>query len=197
MGAVSPVPFADSGFLKKVEEQVVKPTLRGLQEEGIHYVGFIFIGLMNTNGEPNVIEYNVRMGDPETEVVFPRISNDFVELFKATAAGELDKIELKVISETAVTSVVVAEGYPEAYKKGIEITIPELKENTLLFHAGTRLQGDVTVTDGGRIMACTGIANTLAGAVRKSQELARNVSYDGKYYRKDIGKDLIPYLEIL
>lgn len=194
MGAVSPVPFANAEFLKKVEEQVVKPTLKGLQEEGIHYVGFIFIGLMNTEGEPNVIEYNVRMGDPETEVVFPRISNDFVELFKATAAGELDKVELKVISEIAVTSVVVAEGYPEAYKKGIEITIPKLEEDTLLFHGGTRLQGDMTVTDGGRVMACTGIASTLTEAVRKSQGLAENVSYNGKYYRKDIGKDLIPYL---
>lgn len=197
MGAVSPVPFANAEFLKKVEEKVVKPTLKGLQEEGIHYVGFIFIGLMNTDGEPNVIEYNVRMGDPETEVVLPRIDNDFVELFKATAAGELDKIELKIASETAVTSVVVAEGYPEAYKKGIEITVPELEEGTLLFHAGTRLQDGEVTTNGGRVMACTGLANTLAAAVKKSQGLAEKVSYNGKYYRKDIGKDLIPYLEIL
>lgn len=197
MGAVSPVPFANAEFLKKVEEKVVKPTLFGLQEEGIHFVGFIFIGLMNTDGEPNVIEYNVRMGDPETEVVFPRIKTDFVKLFKATAAGELDKIELEIISETAVTSVVVAEGYPEAYKKGIKITVPELEDGTLLFHAGTRLQDGTVLTDGGRVMACTGVANTLAAAIEKSQTLAENVAYDGKYYRKDIGKDLIPYLEIL
>lgn len=197
MGAVSPVPFANAEFLKRVEDQVVKPTLKGLQEEGIHYVGFIFIGLMNTDGQPNVIEYNVRMGDPETEVVFPRVNNDFVELFEATAAGELNKIDLNILPDTAVTSVVVAEGYPESYKKGVEITVPETETGTLLFHAGTRLQDGEVTTNGGRVMACTGLANTLAAAVKKSQGLAEKVSYNGKYYRKDIGKDLIPYLEIL
>lgn len=196
MGAVSPVPFANEDFIKKVEDQVVKPTLAGLREEGIHYVGFIFIGLMNTNGEPNVIEYNVRMGDPETEVVFPRMETDFVELFRATATGQLSQVELNIISQTAVTTMLVAEGYPEAYKKGIEMVIPETEKDTLLFHAGTRLQDEQVLTDGGRIIACTGLANTLAAAVKKSQELAQKVAYSGRYYRKDIGKDLIPYLEI-
>lgn len=196
MGAVSPVPFANDTFIKAVEEQVVKPTLQGLQQEGIHYVGFIFIGLMNTNGQPNVIEYNVRMGDPETEVVFPRMETDFVELFQATATGKLNEVTLDISPKTAVTTVVVAEGYPNAYKKGFEITIPELATDTLLFHAGTRLQAGKVLTDGGRVIACTGLANTLAAAVGKSQELAAKISYDGKYYRKDIGKDLIPYLEI-
>jgi phosphoribosylamine--glycine ligase len=195
MGAVSPVSFADEAFMQKVEEKVVKPTLEGLQKEGIHYVGFIFIGLMNMDGEPFVIEYNVRMGDPETEVVFPRIQTDVVRLFKAAADGKLDKIKLKITPKTAVTSVVVAGGYPDSYKKGDVIEIPEAAADTILFHAGTELKGEAVVTNGGRVMALTGMARSLAAAVRKSQSMARKVKYKGKYYRKDIGKDLLALLQ--
>ncbi len=195
MGAVSPVSFADEAFMQKVEEKVVKPTLEGLQKEGIHYVGFIFIGLMNMDGEPFVIEYNVRMGDPETEVVFPRIQTDVVRLFKAAADGKLDKIKLKITPKTAVTSVVVAGGYPDSYKKGDVIEIPEAAADTILFHAGTELKGEAVVTNGGRVLALTGMARSLVAAVRKSQSMARKVKYKGKYYLKDIGKDLLALLQ--
>lgn len=195
MGAVSPVPFATKEFLSKVEEKVVKPTLVGLQKEGIHYVGFIFIGLMNQGGEPQVIEYNVRMGDPETQVVFPRIQTDVAKLFKAAAEGTLDKIKLKVTPKTAVTSVVVAGGYPEAYKKGDKMDLPEGDKDKLIFHAGTALLDGEVVTNGGRVMALTGMAKTLNSAVKKSQSMARKVKYKGKYYRKDIGRDLLALIQ--
>lgn len=191
MGAVSPVPFADDAFMEKVEEKVVKPTLAGLQKDDIDYVGFIFIGLMNDGGEPYVIEYNVRMGDPETQVVFPRIQTDVVRIFKAAAEGKLDKIKLKTTPKSAVTSVVVAGGYPEAYKKGHKMDIPESSADTLVFHAGTKYAEGEIVTNGGRVMAFTGLAKTMAAAVRKSQSMARKVKYTGKYYRKDIGQDLL------
>lgn len=194
MGAVSPVPFADEAFMQRVEEEVVKPTLAGLQKEQIHYVGFIFIGLMNMEGQPKVIEYNVRMGDPETQVVFPRIQTDAVRLFRAAADGKLDSIKLKVTPKTAVTSVVVAGGYPDAYKKGDKMDIPEAPADTLVFHAGTELKAGEVVTNGGRVMALTGMARTMQAAVRKSQSMARKVKYKGKYYRKDIGKDLLALL---
>lgn len=190
MGAVSPVPFANEEFLSKVEERVVKPTLYGLQQEGIHYVGFIFIGLMNQDNEPYVIEYNVRMGDPETEVVLPRIKTDLVRLLKATAQGKLDKIKLSVNPKMAVTTVVVAGGYPEDYKKGDKMEIPMPDKDTLIFHAGTKSIDNEVVTNGGRVMALTGMARTLAAAMKKSQSMARKVKYKGKYFRKDIGKDL-------
>lgn len=193
MGAVSPVPFAGEVFLKKVEERVVLPTLKGLNEEGIHYVGFIFIGLMNSDGEPQVIEYNVRMGDPETEVVLPRIETDLVTVLEAAAKGELDTITLDINPNTAVTTVVVAGGYPEEYQKGDEIAfVAPLKEDVLVFHAGTSLQEDGRiVTNGGRVLACTALGDTLAKAVEKSQKTADSIQFDGKYFRKDIGKDLM------
>jgi phosphoribosylamine---glycine ligase len=191
MGAVSPVPFADEAFMKKVEEKVVKPTLAGLQKDEIDFVGFIFIGLMNDDGEPQVIEYNVRMGDPETEVVFPRIQTDIVRLFKAAAEGKLDKISLKISPKSAVTTMVVAGGYPEEYKKGNKMQVPEGTADKLVFHAGTKLSYGQIVTNGGRVMAFTGMAKTMAAAVRKSQSMARKVKYTGKYYRKDIGQDLL------
>ena len=190
MGAVSPVPFAGTDFMKKVEEQVAKPTLAGLQAEGIHYVGFIFIGLMNVNGEPFVIEYNARMGDPETEVVLPRIKNDFLKLMVATADGKLDKIKLNVQQKVAVTTMLVAAGYPEDYRKGDAMEIPEADKDTLVFHAGTALKNEKIITNGGRIMALTGMAKTMKAAIKKSQGMARKVKYKGKNYRKDIGKDL-------
>lgn len=193
MGAVSPVVFANDTFLRKVEERVVKPTMAGLQQEGIVYKGFIFIGLMNVKSDPYVIEYNARMGDPETEVVLPRIQTDLVELLVATADGELDKVTMQVLPQTAVTTVLVAGGYPDAYEKGKAIADLDRLDDVTPFHAGTtNLDGQV-VTNGGRVLAITAIANSLENAVRKSQEAARTVTYDGKYFRKDIGLDLIRY----
>lgn len=194
MGAVSPVPFAGDEFLQKVEDRVVRPSLDGLKKEGIHFVGFLFIGLMNIGGDPYVIEYNVRMGDPETQVVLPRIKTDFVRLLKAAGEGKLDKIKLQVSPKHAVTSVVVAGGYPEAYNKGDVMEIPEGSSDTLIFHAGTKKENKDIITNGGRVMAFTGLAKTLPAAIRKSQSMARKVKYKKKYYRKDIGKDLLPYL---
>lgn len=195
MGAVSPVPFADEDFLKQVEERVVQPTMLGLATEGIHYVGFLFIGLMNVNGEPYVIEYNVRMGDPETEVVLPRIKTDIVRLLNAAATNKLDKISLKISPKAAVATVVVAAGYPEDYKKGDKMEIPEVPNDAFVFHAGTKEDNSNVLTNGGRVMVLTGMARTMAAAIKKSQSLARKVKYKGKYYRKDIGKDLMVYTE--
>jgi phosphoribosylamine--glycine ligase len=196
MGAVSPVPFADAEFLRKVEERVVKPTLAGLQAEGIKYVGFIFVGLMNVDGEPYVIEYNARMGDPETEVVLPRIKTDMVKLMKATADGKLDKIKLSINPKVAIATVSVAKGYPEDYRKGDLITIPEAEKDTIIFHAGTKIATDGSVqTSGGRVIVTTGMARTLNSARKKSQAMAKKIIFDGKYFRNDIGKDLLKYLE--
>ncbi|MCP9770621.1 phosphoribosylamine--glycine ligase [Lacihabitans sp. LS3-19] len=195
MGAVSPVPFADAAYMQKVEDLVVKPTMAGLQAEGIHYVGFIFIGLMNDNGNPMVIEYNARMGDPETEVVLPRIKTDMVRLLQAAADGKLDKIKISVNPKSAVTTMVVAGGYPEAYKKGDLMEIPVAEKDTVIFHAGTNTTSEGVVTNGGRVIALTGMGRTMASAVRKSQKMARNIKFKKKYFRKDIGKDLMKYLE--
>ncbi len=194
MGAVSPVPFADAEFLRKVEDRVVIPTLKGLQEEGIRYVGFLFIGLMNDNGDPYVIEYNVRMGDPETEVVLPRIKTDLVRIFNAAAGGTLDKIRLSVHPKYAVTSMVVAGGYPGDYKKGDLMDIPEADKDTIVFHAGTTLRDGAPVTNGGRVIALTGMGRTMASAIRKSQKMAGKVKFKKRYYRKDIGQDLKKYV---
>ncbi|MCP9753908.1 phosphoribosylamine--glycine ligase [Lacihabitans sp. CCS-44] len=195
MGAVSPVPFADAAFMKKVEDLVVKPTLAGLQAEGIHYVGFIFIGLMNDEGNPMVIEYNARMGDPETEVVLPRIKTDFVKLMAAAADGKLDKIKLSINSKSAATTMVVAGGYPEEYKKGDLMEIPEADKDTVIFHAGTKTTEAGVVTNGGRVIALTGLGRTMTAAVKKSQKMAKKVKFKKKYFRKDIGLDLMKYLD--
>lgn len=195
MGAVSPVVFATPAFLSKVDEKVVKPTLAGLQQDGIQYRGFIFVGLMKVNGEPYVIEYNARMGDPETEVVLPRIQTDFAELMLATARGELDKIDLQVSPQTAVTTVVVSGGYPDAYESGKIISELDRLEDVTAFHAGTKAQDGQVLTNGGRVLALTAQANSLENAVRKSQEAARRVQFDGKQFRKDIGLDLIRYAD--
>jgi phosphoribosylamine---glycine ligase len=194
MGAVSPVPFADAAFMQKVEDLVVKPTLAGLQAEGIHYVGFIFIGLMNDNGNPMVIEYNARMGDPETEVVLPRIKTDMVRLLQAAADGKLDKIKITVNPKSAVTTMVVAGGYPEEYKKGDLMEIPEADKDTIVFHAGTKSTNAGVVTNGGRVIALTAMARTMASAVRKSQKMAKKIKFKKRYFRKDIGKDLMNYV---
>jgi phosphoribosylamine--glycine ligase len=195
MGAVSPVPFADAAFMQKVEDLVVKPTMVGLQAEGIHYVGFIFIGLMNDNGNPMVIEYNARMGDPETEAVLPRIKTDMVRLLQAAADGKLDKIKISVNPKSAVTTMVVAGGYPEVYKKGDLMKIPVAEKDTVIFHAGTSITSEGVVSNGGRVIAFTGLGRTMASAMRKSQKMARNIKFKNKYFRKDIGKDLMKYLE--
>ncbi|WP_138482377.1 phosphoribosylamine--glycine ligase [Dyadobacter bucti] len=194
MGAVSPVVFADANFLRKVDEKVVKPTLQGLKSEGIKYVGFIFIGLMNIKGEPFVIEYNVRMGDPETEVVIPRIQSDFAMLMAATGKGTLNDCEMHISPQVAVTTVVVSGGYPGDYEKGKVISGNQKVEDVYLYHAGTTFNGNTeVVTNGGRVMALTGIANSLENAIHKSQRAAQAVQFEGKYFRHDIGVDLIRY----
>lgn len=191
MGAVSPVPFADKTFMQKVEQKIIFPTLQALQKRNISYVGFLFIGLMKVGNEPYVIEFNCRMGDPETQVVFPRIENDLVELLLATATQKLDEIELKIKPETAVTTIVVSEGYPETYETGKEIKNLERVENALIFHAGTKLEKEKLLSNGGRVMALTALAKNLNEAIEKSQKAAECISFENKYFRRDIGKDLL------
>lgn len=195
MGSVSPVPFADAAFLKKVEERIIKPTVEGLAREKIDYKGFIFIGLMNVNGDPYVIEYNVRMGDPETEVVIPRIKNDFVELLYAAATGTLDKADLDVDPRTAATVVMAAGGYPGSYEKGKIITGLDQVKQSVIFHAGTRKNsGGEILTNGGRVLAVTSLGGSLNEALSLSYEAADMIKWQNVYYRKDIGKDLLPFL---
>ncbi len=192
MGSVSPVPFADKEFMKKVEDRIVKPTVRGLREEKINYHGFVFIGLMNCNGDPYVIEYNVRMGDPETESVFPRIKSDVVELFEHCAHGTLDRCTLGVDSRTAACIMMVAGGYPEGYEKGKEITLGEDMNDVQVYHCGTKRDADGRIlTNGGRVICTTALANTLPEALLKSYDRAATISWDGKYNRRDIGQDLL------
>ena len=193
MGAVSPVPFANEKFMQVVENEIVIPTIEGLKKEGINYNGFIFIGLMNHEGEPQVIEYNARMGDPETEVVLPRIESDMLSLMIATAKGELHEAECIVSKQHAVTTVVVAGGYPGDYKKGDVVVGYDSIKDATIFHAGTKLEGNLVVTNGGRVMALTGMSNTLERAIQKSQKAAHEVLFEGKYYRKDIGLDVLRY----
>lgn len=191
MGAVSPVPFADEAFLQKVETQVIQPTIQGLQKEKIPFCGFIFLGLMNVEGNPYVIEYNVRMGDPETQVVMPRIKSDFLELLLATAQKRLGDYELEISSEVATTVVLVSGGYPEHYEKGKIITGLDSLEGVLPFHAGTTFNQDHVITNGGRVLAMTALANTQEQALEESQAAAQQVEFEGKYFRNDIGLDLI------
>lgn len=192
MGAVSPVPFADDAFMHKVEERIIKPTIKGLQQEKINYVGFIFIGLMNVNGEPFVIEYNSRMGDPETEVVLPRITSDFVALMQATAQGNLADYTLTINPQTAVAVMMVAGGYPGDYAKGDTITNLEKTEGSLLFHAGTKqAEHGLTITNGGRVMAVTTLANSVKEAVATSLKNADTIAFNNKYFRKDIGFEFL------
>jgi phosphoribosylamine---glycine ligase len=190
MGAVSPVVFADAAFMKKVEEKVIKTTIAGLKKEIIPYKGFVFIGLMNVNGEPYVIEYNARMGDPETEVVMPRIKSDFVELLLATAKGELKGKTIETDPNFAMTVVMVSGGYPGDYKKGKTISGLESKTGALVFQAGTKNQNSEVVTDGGRVTAVTGLGKTLSEASEKAYETVSTLNWEGAYFRKDIGVDL-------
>lgn len=191
MGAVSPVPFADETFLKKVEDRIVKPTVKGLADEGIDYRGFIFVGLMNVNGEPFVIEYNCRMGDPETEAVIPRIKSDLLDLLEGVAAQKLQAKEFEIDPRTAVTVVLVSGGYPGEFEKGKVVTGTENAEGTLVFHAGTRQEGDRVLTSGGRVLAVTSLAEGIDEAARQSFAVSDRIEFEKKYFRKDIGNDLV------
>ena len=191
MGAISPVPFADDNFLQKVEDRVVKPTINGLQKDGIDYRGFIFIGLMNVNGNPLVIEYNVRMGDPETEVVIPRIDSDLLELFRGVAQQNLHEKLVKINPETATTVMMVSAGYPEAYQKGKEILGIGRVNNSTVYHAGTKTVDNKILTNGGRVLAITSLGNTIEEALATSYSSISKIHFDGMNYRKDIGFDLV------
>ncbi len=190
MGAVSPVPFATEEFLNKIENQIVKPTVEGLQKDNLPYVGFIFIGLIKVGDNPKVIEYNVRMGDPETEVVLPRLKTDLVEIFKAMASGTLADIEIDIDDRAATTIMLVSGGYPEAYEKGKEITGLEKVEDSIVFHAGANDTDGKVVTSGGRVMAVTSYGDTYQEAIKKSYQNIEKLHFDKMYYRKDIGFDL-------
>jgi phosphoribosylamine--glycine ligase len=191
MGAISPVPFADTSFLSKVEELVVKPTIVGLQKDGIDYRGFIFIGLMNNNGDPSVVEYNVRMGDPETEVVLPRIASDLFDLFDGVANQNLHEKSFSVTAKTATTVMLVSGGYPEHYEKNKEISGFEKIKESIVFHAGTKLENDKVVSSGGRVMAITSFGNTIEDALEKTYKSIDKISFEKMNYRKDIGFDLL------
>ena len=188
MGAISPVPFADAQFMAKVEQQVVKPTLAGLRKRGIAYKGFIFLGLINVGGNPFVIEYNVRMGDPETEAVFPRISGDVLAAFKAVADGRLTNNALGAIPRHSATVMIVSGGYPEDYTKGISIDLTESVDGSMLFHAGTAInQANRLVTSGGRVIAITALGDSLQEAIAHAYDGVKKVHFEKMYFRRDIG----------
>jgi len=190
MGAVSPVPFADAAFMEKVETRIVKPTIAGLQQENIEYKGFVFIGLIKVGDDPFVIEYNVRMGDPETEVVMPRLQSDLVAIFKAVAEQQLDTITLEIDPRSATTIMVVSGGYPEGYEKGKTISGLEAVKDSIVFHAGTKLQEGQVVSHGGRVLAVTSYGETYQEAIKKSYQNIAKLHFDKMYYRTDIGFDL-------
>ena len=190
MGAVSPVPFATPSFLNKIEERIVKPTIEGLKKDRLPYVGFIFIGLIKVGDDPKVIEYNVRMGDPETEVVFPRLKNDLVDILIAMANGTLRDIDIEIDERAATTIMLVSGGYPEAYEKGKEIKGLELISDAIPFHAGAQLDNGKIVTSGGRVLAITSYGETYQEAIKKSYQNIEKLHFDKMYYRRDIGFDL-------
>lgn len=190
MGSISPVPFANAEFIKKVEERIVVPTVEGLKKDNIPYKGFIFIGLMNDGGDPYVIEYNVRMGDPETESVLPRIKSDLVDLFLGVVHENLAEKSFEVDERTATTIMLVSGGYPGDYEKGKEITGIESTAGSFVFHAGTDLKDGKVVTAGGRVIAVTTLGNDIPSALAVSNANAQKINFEGKYYRKDIGFDL-------
>lgn len=190
MGAISPVPFANKEFLGKVENLIIRPTIDGLQMENIYYRGFVFIGIMNVAGNPFVIEYNVRMGDPETEVVIPRIKSDLLQLFYSAANGELYNSELIIDPEIAATVMMVSGGYPGDFETGKEISIENVYNESIIFHAGTKSVNGKIITNGGRVFAITSFGKTIDEACEKSYRQIKKIDFDKKYYRRDIGKDL-------
>jgi len=191
MGAVSPVPFADKVFIDKVEERIVKPTIQGLKNDGITYKGFLFIGLMNVDGEPKVIEYNCRMGDPETEVVLHRVKTDLLELMLATCKGNINEVNLDIDEQTAVTVFLVSGGYPEDFVKGYEISRLDQITNSKVYQAGTKNENGKILTNGGRVLAITSTGNNIKEALSISMQNAEKIQFTDKYYRKDIGLDLL------
>ena len=190
MGAISPVPFVDEEFKSKIEEKVIQPTIKGIQDEGMDYLGFVFIGLIKVDGEPYVIEYNVRMGDPETEVVFPRIKSDILELFLALGREKFSLFKLEIDSRVASTVMLVSGGYPLAYEKNIPIHGLDNVHQSLVFHAGTKSQNNIVLTNGGRVLAITSFGDTISKATEKSYQEINKISFEGIYFRKDIGFDL-------
>jgi len=193
MGAISPVPFADQEFMDKVKSQIVEPTLKTLQDRGYDYRGFLFLGLMNHNGDPKVIEYNVRMGDPETEAIFPRLKTDMLDLLLGIGNKDISSVEFDLDERTAATVFLVSEGYPGTIEKGRLISGLEAinNDNSFLFHAGTTLKDGMVATNGGRVIAITSLASDIQNAVEASMKLADKIDFQGKFYRKDIGQDLI------
>ena len=190
MGAISPVPFADEVLLKKIEDRIVKPTVDGLAKDQLPYKGFIFIGLIVVDNEPIVIEYNVRMGDPETEAVLPRLKTDLVEIFQAIDKQCLDEVDIEIDPQTAVTVMLVSGGYPEAYEKGKEITGLDTIKNSIVFHAGANEKDGKIVTSGGRVMAITSFGKDIESALGTSYKSIEQLKFEGMNYRKDIGFDL-------
>ncbi len=191
MGAVSPVPFVDAAMWQKVEERIIVPTIKGLRKEKIVYKGFIFFGLISVGGEPFVIEYNCRMGDPETEAVLPRLKNDLVQLFERCAKGTLGGVKIRTDDRVATTVVLVSGGYPGDYEKGKVITELGNTKGSLVFHSGTATKSDQIVTNGGRVLAITSLSKDMDKAIKTSNRNARKIQYEGKYFRRDIGKDLV------
>lgn len=191
MGSISPISFADEDFMQKVEKRIIRPTIQGLKNENINYQGFIFIGLMNVKQEPYVIEYNVRMGDPETEVVFPRIKSDILEVFNCLRTQSLDSINLDIDPRFATCVMMVAKGYPENYEKGKEIKGLQDTNDCIVFHAGTKQEEEKILTNGGRVIAVTCYGETMQEALDKCYKNVERISWEGKYFRRDIGKDLL------
>lgn len=190
MGSISPVPFADEKYIQKIIDRVVEPTIHGLKNDKLDYQGFIFFGLINVKGNPFVIEYNVRLGDPETESVIPRLKTDLLELFEGVANRNLGEYSVETDPRVAASVMLVSGGYPDAYEKGKVISGLSQSENELIFHAGTKAEGDDIVTNGGRVIAVTSLAETMELALGSSFKLAEKIEYEGKYYRKDLGFDL-------
>ena len=190
MGAISPVPFANKDFLSKIDKKIIKPTINGIIKEKIDYVGFLFIGIIKVGDEPFVIEYNVRMGDPETQVVLPRINNDFLEMMIRTAKGDLKSVNLDVDQNSVVNVVIASGGYPEAYQKGKKITGLNKRHDSIVLHAGTKSEENEIVTNGGRVLSVISKSSDFHSALEKSYKTIKSIDFEGKYYRKDIGFDL-------
>jgi phosphoribosylamine--glycine ligase len=194
MGCISPVPFADEVFQEKILNRIIIPTIEGLQKENIDYKGFVFFGLINVKGDPFVIEYNVRLGDPETEVILPRINEDFLPFLLSAAKGSIDRNNIQIKTEFATTVMAVSEGYPEAYDKGMKITGIDQVDTGHVFQAGTKISDNQLVTSGGRVLCVTSLSTDMKAALDNSYRQLEKIHFDNKYLRKDIGKDLFKYI---